>query len=79
MPSPNNDIEIVTAIAIHGLVLSTLPGLTGWIDQAYVLIFACIVVALLIIALGFWARNRSMRWYGLGIVILCVAKLVVFD
>ncbi|MCL1846434.1 MAG: DUF2339 domain-containing protein [Coriobacteriia bacterium] len=79
MRLPNSDIEALSALAIHCLLLSCIAGLTNWFDQPYVLSLASMVIALLIIALGFWSRVRSLRLYGLVIVILCVLKLVLFD
>ena len=75
----NTDIEALSALALHCLLLGTLHGLTGWLDQPYALSLASMIIALAIIALGFWSRIRSLRLYGLVIVILCVLKLVLFD
>ena len=78
-PLPNTDAEVLGALAFHVVIVSALQGLTGWLDQAYALSLASMVVALVIIALGFWSRVRSLRLYGLVVVILCVLKLVTFD
>ena len=78
-PIPNTDLEGLSALAIHGLILSTLQGLTSWLDQTYALSLASMIIALVIITLGFWSRTRSLRLYGLVIVILCVLKMVLFD
>jgi uncharacterized membrane protein len=78
-PLPNTDIEALSALAIYALVLSLLQSFTGWLNQPYALSLSSMIIALAIIALGFWSRVRSLRLYGLVIVIICVLKLVLVD
>ena len=79
MRLPNTDLEVLSALAIHGLIISAIAGTTTWLSQHYVLSLASMIIALALIALGFWSRVRSLRLYGLIIVIICVLKLVTFD
>jgi len=76
---PSRDVEVVSAVSIHILILSTILGLTTWLSRAYVLSLVSMIIALALVALGFWSRIRSLRLYGLVIVILCVLKLTLFD
>jgi uncharacterized membrane protein len=75
----NSDSEALSALALHALILSGMYGLTDWLEQAYVLSLTSMVIALALILLGFWSRIRSLRVYGLVVVILSVLKLVAFD
>jgi len=78
-PAPQTDIEFVTALALTFLFLALIEGLTNWFDQSYALSLAAMFIALVIVALGFWSRARSLRLFGLGLVVLSVLKLVTFD
>ncbi|MCL1907090.1 MAG: DUF2339 domain-containing protein [Propionibacteriaceae bacterium] len=40
---------------------------------------ACMVAALVIVGLGLWSRSKSLRLYGLVVVVICVLKLVTLD
>ncbi|MCL2137364.1 MAG: DUF2339 domain-containing protein [Coriobacteriia bacterium] len=74
-----DDIEFFSGLAIHCLALSTVQGLTGWLDYTYTFGLVSMIVALVIVTLGFWSWTRSLRLYGLAVVILCVLKLVLID
>jgi uncharacterized membrane protein len=54
-------------------------SLADWSELPYVLSLACMVAALLVIALGFWSRARSLRLTGLVVLVICVLKLAVLD
>jgi hypothetical protein len=78
-PLPGNDSETFTALALFLLIVWTVNALADWSELSYVLSLACMATALLVIALGFWARARSLRLTGLIVLVLCVLKLAVLD
>jgi uncharacterized membrane protein len=72
-------IEVLSAISLHLLVLCALAAFSGSHDTSYQLSLSSMVVALAIVVAGFWTRLRSLRLYGLVVVIACVLKLVLLD
>jgi uncharacterized membrane protein len=72
-------MEVVGAIAFTAVFLALFDNLFDWFDGYYSLSLSCMFIALLFIALGFWSRARSLRLYGLALVIVCVLKLVTVD
>jgi hypothetical protein len=78
-PLPNSDSEAISALALFLVVLGLVYGLVGTQDLSYVSSLACMIAALLIVALGFWARARSLRLVGLIGLVICVLKLTILD
>ncbi|MDR1183957.1 MAG: DUF2339 domain-containing protein [Coriobacteriales bacterium] len=75
----SNDIETLTALALFLLIVGVVNGLADWSQLPYVLSLACMAAALLVIALGFWSRARSLRLTGLVVLVICVLKLTIID
>jgi uncharacterized membrane protein len=75
----SNDIETLTALALFLLIVGAVNGLADWSQLPYVLSLACMAAALLVIALGFWSRARSLRLTGLVVLVICVLKLTIID
>jgi hypothetical protein len=78
-PLLKNDEEALTALALFLLIVGAVNSLADWSELPYVLSLACMVAALLVIALGFWSRARSLRLTGLVVLVICVLKLAVLD
>jgi hypothetical protein len=78
-PVPRSDVETFTALALFLLIVAAVNSLADWSELPYVLSLACMVVALLVVALGFWSRVRSLRLTGLVVLVICVLKLTVVD
>jgi hypothetical protein len=78
-PAARSDTETFTALALFLLIVGTVNSLADWSDLPYVLSLVCMVTALLVIALGFWSRARSLRLTGLVVLVACVLKLAVLD
>ena len=84
-PRPDTRIEILSGI---GLTVAAVGLLTpydwfvardSWWPWGFPTSLACMVVALIIVGLGLWARAKPLRLYGLVVVIICVLKLVTLD
>jgi hypothetical protein len=78
-PLENTDIEAVSGIVMTLVVVGTLNGLIPRFNGAYSLSLTFMVMALVMVCLGFWARIRPMRICGLAITIVSVLKLVIVD
>jgi uncharacterized membrane protein len=78
-PASEHDVETFTALVLFLLIVGTVNSLADWSQLPYVLSLACMAAALLVIALGFWSRTRSLRLTGLVVLVICVLKLTVLD
>jgi len=72
-------IEYLTAISLTLVFIAVLDNLIPGFTWQYPTSLAGLVIALVIIALGFWSRTRPLRLYGLIVTILGVLKLVTVD
>ena len=84
-PTPHTHLEIIsgTGLTVAGVGL-LLPyrwfihHTASW-PLGFPVSLACMVVALVVVGLGLWSRVKSLRLYGLVVVIVCVLKLVTLD
>lgn len=72
-------IAVLDGILFTLVILTTISGLSTWLKEPYVLSLALMASALVCIGVGFGARIKALRLYGLIIIIGCVLKLVTFD
>jgi hypothetical protein len=78
-PAAGSDVEALTALALFLLIVGAVNSFADWSELPYVLSLACMAAALLVVALGFWSRARSLRLTGLVVLVICVLKLTVLD
>jgi hypothetical protein len=50
-----------------------------WIELPAFRTIACGIEGMLVFLLALWAGERSFRWTGLGLLLLCIAKISVVD
>jgi uncharacterized membrane protein len=83
--APSGRIEILTGIGLMVAVLALFMPYDWFIDRTafwpwgYPTSLVVMVTALVLVALGLWARIKPLRLYGLVVVIACVLKLVTID
>ncbi|HBT94722.1 MAG TPA: hypothetical protein DEB24_00740, partial [Coriobacteriia bacterium] len=76
---PYANYEILTAIALHVLLLAIIRTLSGNHDMSYAFSLINMLVALIVVLIGFWTRTKNIRLYGLVVILACVLKLVLLD
>lgn len=77
-PDPDG-VEYLTAIGLTAVFVALPHHLIPGFTWAYPTSLAGLVIALAIVALGFWSRTRSLRLAGLVVTIVGVLKLVTYD
>ncbi|MCL2889166.1 MAG: DUF2339 domain-containing protein, partial [Eggerthellaceae bacterium] len=74
-----NWLGCLNGLVFTVLVLSSIYGLTKWLDEPYVLSIVCMAVALVCIVAGFLTVIKPLRLYGLILVMMSVMKLAFVD
>jgi hypothetical protein len=75
----NSIMEVCGALGFTLLVLAIINGTTDWFNEGYVLSLVVMMTALTTVLLGFWARVKVLRLYGLVVMIVSIVKLVTLD
>ncbi|MCL2653622.1 MAG: DUF2339 domain-containing protein [Propionibacteriaceae bacterium] len=83
---PSGNIEVWSGFGLSLAVWGILTPYQWFIDRSnfdvigrYPVSLTLMVVAMVIVGLGIWSRVKSLRIFGLVVVIACVLKLVTFD
>jgi hypothetical protein len=84
--TPAMNVELLTALGLTVAFIAPLLPYDWFVDReasawfmGFPVSLGFMVIALIIVALGFWSRIKPMRLYGLVIVIAGVLKLVTLD
>lgn len=83
-PPVNTTIELMSGFTITLAAVGILTPYDWFIPHenlvwGFPVSLVCMAVALVIVGLGLWSRVKSLRIYGLVVVIACVFKLVTID
>ncbi|MDR1710703.1 MAG: DUF2339 domain-containing protein [Propionibacteriaceae bacterium] len=78
-PRANQNIEYLTALAMTLLFTAVPEDLFAGFTTGFPLSLALMFIAMALVGLGFWSRCRPLRLYGLGLTIVAVLKLAIYD
>jgi hypothetical protein len=78
----DTNVELLSGIGFNfaavGICLPWfLPAVSSY--WGFPVSLTCMVVSLIIVGLGLWSRVKTLRLYGLVVVIICVLKMVTLD
>lgn len=72
-------VQVVIGLTALFIVNAVCNGLSNLFTIVYIFSIASMITALVCIAVGFIAKAKGLRIYGLIVVMLCVIKLVTID
>lgn len=76
----NNNVESLwLGIKLTILVLAVIGGNTEWFEYDYIFSIVCMLSALLCIIAGFIGKAKTLRYYGLALILVSILKLVTYD
>ncbi|MCL2881535.1 MAG: DUF2339 domain-containing protein [Coriobacteriia bacterium] len=71
--------EASLGLKLTGLVLATAHGIAGLTGAGFEVSLLSMFTALVCVLMGFGFKAKTLRLYGVVLVLLCVLKLVTFD
>ena len=72
-------VQVYVGLTATCIVNAACRGLSNIFEIAYIFSIVTMITALVCITVGFAAKTKGLRVYGLIVVMLCVIKLVTFD
>ena len=71
--------ELIIGLKLTGLTMAVVYGHTAWFQNTFVFSLVCMVTALVCVIAGFIWLAKTLRLYGLVLILICVLKLVTYD